>query len=172
MICAIAILDEAARERLAQLARLTERFGIPARNIHGHITLATYVGEHESRFVSSCKESLPAHEKFSVWYDRIEIWGPPEIIVAAPRKDHGIAAIQKEISRGWEQDLNEWTKADVWQPHTTLVTDPQADYPAIAEAMGDKFEPFSAMVDRIEFSRVYEQGYEIVDCVELMGEST
>lgn len=167
MLCAIAILDEAARERLAQLAQLTERFGIPPRNIHGHITLATYVGENESGFVSSCKKRLSAHEKFSVWYDRIEIWGPPEIIVAAPRKDHGIAAIQKEISRRWEQYLNEWTKADVWQPHTTLVTNPQADFQAILETMREMFEPFAAMVERIEFSRVYEQGYEIVDCVEL-----
>ncbi len=166
MLCAIATLDEAARERLAQLAKLTERFGISPRNIHGHITLATYVGENESGFVSSCKKRLSAHEKFSVWYDRIEIWGPQEFIVAAPRKDAGIATIQKEIAGKWEQDLNEWTKADVWQPHTTLVTNPQADYPAIAEVMREEFEPFAAMVDRIEFSRVYEQGYEIVDCVE------
>lgn len=167
MVCAIAIIDKGAREQLAELANRTERFGISPRNIHGHITLATYVGKNESGFVSSCKECLSAHDKFSVCYEKIEIWGPPEIIVAAPRKDNVIAAIQEEIFRNWAQDLNEWTQADVWKPHTTLVTNPQADFQAIAEAMREKFEPFVARIDRIEFSRVYETGYEIIDCVEL-----
>ncbi len=167
MVCAIAIIDADAREQLAELAKLTERFGITPRNIHGHITLATYIGNNESGFVSSCKESLSAHNKFSVCYEKIEIWGPPDFIVAAPPKDNVIVAIQEEITRNWTQDLNEWTQADVWQPHTTLVTNPQADFQAIAKVMQEKFKPFAARIDRIEFSRVYETGYEIIDCVEL-----
>lgn len=167
MVCAIATIDVDARKHLAELAKLTERFGITPRNIHGHITLATYVSKNESGFVSSCKECLSVHDKFFVCYEKIEIWGPPEIIVAVPRKDDVIAAIQEEISRNWAQDLNEWTQADTWQPHTTLVTNPQADFQAIAEAMQEKFEPFVARIGRIEFSRVYETGYEIIDSVEL-----
>ncbi len=150
-----------------KLAKLTEHFGIPPRTVYGHITLATYIGNDEGRFISSCKASLSGHERFSICYDKIEVWGPSTIIVAVPRKENAIEAIQKEISKGWAADLNEWTQEGIWQPHTTLVTNPQADFYAIAKAMQDKFEPFVAQVDRVEFSRVYEKGYEKIDCIEL-----
>lgn len=167
MVCAIAIIDANSRARLAELAGLSERFGIPKRNVHGHITLATYIAGNEREFVLSCKESLSVHKRFSVRYDSIEIWSPPAFIVAVPRKENDIAVIQKKISDHWSQDLNEWTQNDVWRPHTTLVTNPQADFHSILEAMRERFEPFVAEVDRIEFSRVYENAYEIIDSVKL-----
>ncbi len=167
MVCAIAMIDANSRARLAELAGLSERFGIPKRNVHGHITLATYIGNNEREFVLSCKASLSVHKKFYVRYDSIEIWSPPAFIVAVPRKENSIAVIQKKMCDSWSQDLNEWTQNDVWRPHTTLVTNPQADFPAILEAMQEKFEPFVAEVDRIEFSRVCENGYEIIDSVKL-----
>lgn len=167
MLCAIAKIDSGSRDRLVELAKLTQAFGIPPRNVHGHITLATYTGDDEDGFMSSCKAVLSGYEKFSVCYDKIEVWNPSTIIVAVPRKEGAIAAVQKEISRGWAADLDKWTQEDVWQPHTTLVVNPQADFNAIAEAMQGIFEPFSARVNEIEFSRVYEDGYEVVDCVEL-----
>lgn len=167
MLCAIAKIDSGSRDRLVELAKLTQAFGIPPRNVHGHITLATYTGDDEDGFMSSCKAVLSGYEKFSVCYDKIEVWNPSTIIVAVPRKEGTIAAVQKEISRGWAADLDKWTQEDVWQPHTTLVVNPQADFNAIAEAMQGIFEPFSARVNEIEFSRVYEDGYEVVDCVEL-----
>lgn len=168
MLCAIAKIDPASSERLVTLAKLTEGFGIPPRNVHGHITLATYTGDDEERFISSCKTVLSGYGKFSVCYDKIEVWSPSTIIVAVPRKEGEIAAIQREISRGWAADLDKWTQGDVWQPHTTLVVNPQADFNAVAEAMQGVFEPFAAQVDKIEFSRVYEDGYEIVDFIELL----
>lgn len=168
MLCAIAKIDSGSRDRLVKLAKLTEAFGIPPRNVHGHITLATYTGNEEDRFISSCKAVLFGYEKFSVCYDKIEVWHPSTIIVAVPRKEGAIAAIQKEISRGWTADLDKWTQENAWQPHTTLVVNPQADFKAIAEAMQGIFEPFAAQVDKIEFSRVYEDGYEIVDFIELL----
>lgn len=167
MLCAIAKIDSGSRDRLVELAKLTQAFGIPPRNVHGHITLATYTGDDEDGFMSSCKAVLSGYEKFSVCYDKIEVWNPSTIIVAVPRKEGAIAAVQKEISRGWAADLDKWTQEDVWQPHTTLVVNPQADFNAIAQAMQGIFEPFSARINEIEFSRVYEDGYEVVDCVEL-----
>ena len=113
MLCAIAKIDSGSRDRLVELAKLTQAFGIPPRNVHGHITLATYTGDDEDGFMSSCKAVLSGYEKFSVCYDKIEVWNPSTIIVAVPRKEGTIAAVQKEISRGWAADLDKWTQEDV-----------------------------------------------------------
>ncbi len=75
--------------------------------------------------------------------------------------------IQKEIAGRWSAYLNEWTQENVWNPHTSLLYVQGADLSAVAEAMREMFEPFTAQVDRIEFSRVYEHGYEIIDAFEL-----
>ena len=157
MICAIAKIDPASTERLAKLRRMANDFGIFPRELHGHITLAAYTGEDEAGFIASCKTILSGYQKFAVHYEKVEIWASvpePEIIVAAPRREPVMAAMQKEIARAWAADLNEWTQVDIWRPHTTLLYAPGADLPAIAAAMQEKFEPFTAQVDRIEFSQV------------------
>ncbi len=167
MLCAIAKIDSDARERLVKLQMISERFGIPPRNLYGHITLAAYIGNDEGGFISSCKANLSGYKKFSVFYNRIEALASTSIIAAVPRTEETVAAIRRGISGSWSEDLNEWTRAGVWRAHTTLVYDPQADLYAIAAAMREAFEPFGAQVDRIEFSRVYEKGYEIIDFIEL-----
>lgn len=168
MLCAIAKIDSAARERLAALAKLTNGYGILPRNVYGHVTLATYIGNDKDQFISSCKEILSGFGKFCICYDKLEVLASTSIIVAVPRTEKTMDAIQKGISRRWAADLNEWTQADVWQAHTTLVYSDQADLYTIAKAMQEKFEPFTAQVDRIEFSRVYEGGYETIDFFELL----
>ena len=175
MLCAIAIIDPAATERLTKLRQIAERFGIPPRDVHGHVTLATYIGDDEEAFISTCKAILSGYEKFPVYYDKVEIWpsesGAKSFIVAAPRKEHTIVSIQREIARSWPADLNEWTREDMWSPHTSLLYVHEADLSAVAEAMQREFEPFVTQADRIEFSRVYENegkfSYEIVGFIEL-----
>lgn len=158
MLCAIAKIDPASTERLAKLRRMANDFSIFPRELHGHITLATYTGEDEAGFIASCKAILSGYQKFTVRYEKVEIWVSvpvsESIIVAAPRREPVMAAIQKEFARAWAADLNEWTQVDVWRPHTTLLYAPGADLAAIAAAMQQEFEPFSAQVDRIEFSQV------------------
>ena len=171
MLCAIVIIDSAATERLVKLEQTAERFGIPPQDVHGHVTLATYVGDDEDAFISSCKSILSDYRKFPVYYDAIEAWvcksGMKSLIVAAPRKEPVIVAIQREISRSWSADLNDWTREERWRPHTSLLYVQGADLSPVAEAMQEEFEPFVTQADRIEFSRVLENGYEVVDFVEL-----
>lgn len=175
MLCAIAKVDPAARERLLKLEQIPERFGFPPREVYGHITLATYVGDDEAGFIASCKGILSGHRKFSVSYEKVEAWvsafGMRSLVVAVPRKEPAMVAIQKEISGKWSEHLNEWTQEDVWSPHTALLYIPGTDLDAVAEAMQEEFEPFAAQIDRIEFSRVHENEgkstYEIVDFIEL-----
>ena len=175
MLCAIIIIDADAADRLLKVERIAERFGCPPKHVHGHITLATYTGDDEEGFISSCKTILSGFGKFPVYYDKVEAWesmsGVKTFIVAVPRKEHTIVALQKEISKGWSADLNEWTREDAWNPHTSLVHVPGTDLSDVAEAMQAEFEPFAAQIDRIEFTRVYENegkwSYEIADFVEL-----
>lgn len=175
MLCVIAIIDSAATERLTKLRRTAERFGIPPRIVHGHITLASYIGADEEGFAASCKAILSGYGKFPVYYDKIETWastsGVKSLIVAVPRREPVLAALQKEISGGWTADLNRWTKEDAWNPHTSLLYVPGTDLSAAAGAMGREFEPFAAQVDRIELTHVYENegksSIEIIDFIEL-----
>ena len=173
MLCAIAIIDPSATERLVKLQQISKRFGIPPRNVHGHITLATYIGDEEDRFISSCKTILSDYKKLSICYEKIEVFASSSVIVAVPRIGPDMAAIQKEISRRWAADLNEWTQGNVWHAHTTLVNDPKADLCTvaelctIAEAIQEQFEPFAAQIGKIEFSRVSKNGCEVIDSIEL-----
>ncbi len=167
MLCVIAKIDAEARERLVKLLKILERFDIPSRDVYGHITLATYIGKDENGFISSCKAILSEYKKFSIRYDTIEVFASTSMIAAVPRVEKNLAVIQKEISGRWAADLNKWTQEGAWQAHTTLVYNPQADLQAIAEAMREGFEPFAAQIDRLEFSRVCEKGYKIVDFIEL-----
>ena len=158
MLCAIAIIDTSATERLRKLRRAAERFGAPPKNTHGHITLATYIGNDEDSFISSCKTLLSCYQKFCVHYDKVTIFDASAVIVAIPRREDPLAAMQKDIARRWAADLNQWTQEDTWRPHTSLLYSRQLDLPVILKAMQDEFVPFTAQVDRIEFTHVYEDG--------------
>ena len=96
MLCAVAKLDPASTERLAKLRRMANQFGVFPKELHGHITLATYTGEDEAAFIASCKAILSGYEKFAVRYDKVDIWvSVPEsesIIVAVPRRETAMAA--------------------------------------------------------------------------------
>lgn len=159
MIFAIADIDPASAQRLTALRQLVAPFGIPPRAVHGHISLAAYTGGDEDGFVSTCRRILSRYGAFCVRYEGIEIFASTCAIVAAPQKEGPLDAIQRDIARAFPSELNQWTRREAWQPHTTLAYHPQADLAAIAQAMRTEFVPFSARVDRIEFSRVDEESH-------------
>lgn len=167
MLCVIAKIDSASRERLAGIQHIAEEFGIPVREPYGHITLATYIGDEEEAFVASCRACLPCRKAFPVRYDQIEVLDASSIIVASARKEADLAAIHGEIERRWAPRLNHWTQGEAWYPHTTLLYRPQTDLYAIAAVMRQAFAPFDAWVERIEFSRVHEGVYKILDGIDL-----
>ena len=80
--------------------------------------------------------------------------------VPAPRRTYRVleeACIGCSLcARACPAGLNKWTREDTWKPHTSLLYVPGADLSPVAEAMRQAFEPFVTQVDRIEFSRVYE----------------
>ena len=167
MLCVIAIIDKNSRDQLLKVQSIGEKFGIPPRHLHGHITLATYLGSEEDAFISSCKETLSKYRTCTVRYEKIQILSATSIIVATPSRDSTLTDMQKGISDHWHEEMDHWTRADVWEPHTTLVHKPGFDLEPAAKAMQKIFKPFSAMIDRVEFSRVCENGYEILETVPL-----
>ena len=168
MLCAIAKIDLRSREKLLALQQLTKRFGITVSDLYGHITLATYIGEDDDAFISSCKGIASSYAAFSVYYEKIEVLSATSIIVASPRNEHALFHIHDAIATQWETFLDPWTTNDFWHPHTTLIFNPQIDLQVIAEAMRKKFIPFLAQVTKIEFSQVTDNGYNIVDYIDLL----
>jgi hypothetical protein len=147
MLCAIARIDTQSREKLSALQQAAERFGITVHKIYGHITLATYMGEDDRAFIASCKEILSACTPFSVYYEKVEVLSATSIIVASPRKENALLDMHHAIAAQWGHSLDHWTNNDHWQPHTTLVYDPQIDLQVLAEAMQKGIHSFFRLCD-------------------------
>ena len=167
MLCVIARIDPGARERLAALRRTGETWDSRTGELYGHITLATYVGDAEDRFIASCRELLSGCRTFSVRYGRIELLPATSILVATLEKEGTLLALHDAIAEKWSGSLDRWTGDERWKPHTTLLYNPDGDLAAAEAVLRKGFSPFTARVERIEFSRVEEAGYTIVDHVDL-----
>ena len=167
MLCVIAKIDDAGRQRLDALCKIAAEFGLPPRPLHGHITLISYLGQDEAAFIARCKAALRSQGAFSVRYEGVGILSPTPSIAALPCKTPELAAVHAHLIEAWPCDLSQWSLREIWRPHTTLFHDETADLPPIAARMQAAFTPFTAEVARIEFSRVTDSGYEIIDAFEL-----
>ena len=167
MLCVIAKLDDQATDKLIEIQKTVFPAGEVRKKLYGHITLATYLGEDEQRFVRSCKSFLKDLSAFDIVYEKIEVLEESSIIVAAPAKSEPLIFMHHRIAERYGEALDAWTKGDRWYPHTTLVFGPQLDLHGICHRMRDSFSPFAARIGRIEFSRVLANAYEIVDSLDL-----
>lgn len=167
MLCVIAKIDDESTRKLADLQSAAKDFGLPPRILYGHITLSAFVGSEEAAYMAFCKTVLRDVGAFSVFYEQVEVLYETSIIVASPRKRGALENIQAKLTAGWEEKLDIWTKPDVWRPHTTLLYKPDAGLYAICERMTAVFHPFPAKIERIEFSKVTENGYRILDSIPL-----
>ena len=166
MLCVIAKLNEEATEKLMSI-RMAALSDAALKPLHGHITVAAYTGDRQAEFIQFCKSQIAGISSFPVRYDRIETLEDTSIIVASPEKSGALEALHRRIAEAYNDSLNPWTQADRWYPHTTLLYEPNLDLHRICGELSGYFTPFSAQISRIEFSRVLESGYEIIDCVEL-----
>ena len=167
MLCVIAKLDDAATKMLAAVREIAYGEQKIGRQLYGHITVATYISDDETGFINTCKgylEDLPA---FDIIYDKLEVLDETSIIVAVPGKTEALELLYQRIADTFNDALDQWTKRGAWYPHTTLYYDPEADLGAIRDRMAEQFVPVTAHIGAIEFSRVLESGYEIVDRVDL-----
>lgn len=166
MLCVIAKLDEDAAERLRAMQRAALSDVAVWKPLYGHITVATYIGECEAAFIRSCRAMLADVSAFTARYERIAVLEETSTLAAIARSA-ALEAMQRRIEAVHGDSLNQWTRADRFLPHTTLYYAPGADLSTRRSALDALFTPFTARISRIEFSRVYETGYQIVDRVAL-----
>ena len=167
MLCVIAKLDKRSTEKLTaiQKAAAPDADGKP---LHGHITLAAYMGEDEAGFMAFCAALLKDVSRFSVKYTHLAVLEETSIVAALPEKTGVLSALHRRIAEVYGGSLDQWTCLDeTWLPHTTLLYDPKADLQKLCGKMAAAFAPFTAGVVGIEFSRVTPSGYEILGRADL-----
>lgn len=167
MLCIIAKIDADSRQRLNTIRRCAEQYGAAPKNLHGHITLASYLNADDNFLISECKKILKGRRPFCVRYDKIEIFFASSIIAAAPCKNETLCSVHDSLVSIYPDLLDKWTRNPVWQPHTTLVYMPDCDLRPVAQTMQAVFVPFTARIETIEFSKEVDAGYEIIDAVQL-----
>ena len=167
MLCVIAKLDDRSTGKLETLRRAAVPDAAARRPLHGHITIASYLGDDESRFHHFCKEMMDGMRSFTVAYETVEVLEETSIIVATPSKTGVLDSLHQAIAVQYNDGLDQWTGLDRWYPHTTLLYSPELDLHTICRKMMKDFVPFPADICRVEFSYVLKDGYEIVDSIDL-----
>ena len=167
MLCVIAKLDGEATERLRSLQRLAGSRARAPFPIYGHITLAVYLPEDDEGFMRSCTGLIRGRRAFTVCYGKIDVLRETSVIAAIPSVPEEMRDLHDRIVRDYAPSLDQWTGGERWYPHTTLLHDPDADLDAIRRDMERELRPFDAVIRRIEFSRVLDTGYAIIDTVDL-----
>lgn len=167
LLCVIAKIDDVAREQLNELCQIVEEFDFPTRYLYGHITLVSYIGQNEVDFVEQCKAVLNGQGEFSVAYKCVECLPPTPSIVASPELSQELADIHSLLLSVAPYEMDSWSSNELWHPHTTLFYNTEANLHVILEQMKKCFVPFSAKVSRIEFSKVTDSGYKIIDYIEM-----
>lgn len=167
MLCVIAKIDDAAKARLDALCKVVEEFDLPARYLYGHVTLVTYLGQDEEKFIEECKAVLRGQAAFPIIYRCIELLTPTPSIVASPDMTQELCSVHEQLLSVMPSDLDAWSSRELWHPHTTLFYHREANLQAISERMKESFVPFHAKVSSIEFSKVTDSGYEIIDSIAL-----
>ena len=167
MLCVIAKLPDEASERLRMLrdtALPPERAGAP---LYGHITIATYLPEDDRSFAKACTEIIRRYSSFAVRYEKLGVLSRTSIVAALPSFSEEMVSLHSRIAGQFSGSLDRWTAGDDWQPHTTLLYDPEADLQALCREMQKNFVPFETRISRIEFSEVRKDGYTIRDVIGL-----
>ena len=170
MLCVIGKIDAGARETLYGVQSVVERFELKRRALYGHVTLATFVEGDEDELIKACKDAMAGEKSVEVQYQKITEFDETYIVVALVKKTNELAALQKKAVGDRDKWLDRWTHSADWTPHTTLVHQPGMELRALCDAMQERFQPFNGKIERIEFSRVTEGGYEIVDGFDLKDE--
>ena len=168
MLCVIAKLSPDVNDKLSRLretAMPQVHFSSP---LYAHITLATYLPEDTENFIAFCREIFRDVPSFTVRYEKLEVLSETSIIVATPSFSETLRSLHDRISSHFGEKLDCWTRGEAWYPHTTLVYNPAMDLNAICKEMQKHFIPFDASIEQIEFSRVEENGYTIVESVRLL----
>ena len=98
MLCVIAKLDKRSTEKLTaiQKAAAPDADGKP---LHGHITLAAYIGEDEAGFMAFCAALLKDVSRFAVKYTHLAVLEETSIVAALAEKTGTLAALHRRFMK-------------------------------------------------------------------------
>ena len=167
MICVIAKLPPDAVERLSILKEAAVSKKPLMHSIYGHITIATYLPDDDAEFLQACSGIIRETPSFSVRYEKLEVLPETSIVVATPSKSTVLLDLHNRIAEKYSGSLDRWTCGNEWYPHTTLLYDPGADLNDLCRNMQQHFSPFEAWITQVEFSKVEETGYTILETIDL-----
>ena len=167
MLCVIATVVPEANRKLEQL-RENALPGVQfAPPLHAHITLATWLPEDADAFMDACTEMSRDIPSLTIRYEKVEVLAETSIIVATPSVPAALVSLHNRIVDHFVASLDQWTRGSAWYPHSTLLYSPSLDLDAVCAEMQKYFVPFEARIDAIEFSRVEEKGYTVLNRIPL-----
>lgn len=111
MLCVIAKLDKRSTEKLTAIQRAAAP-DADGKPLHGHITLAAYMGEDEAGFMAFCAALLKDVSRFAVNYTHLAVLEETSIVAALAEKTGTLAALHRRIAEVYGSSLNEWTGSD------------------------------------------------------------
>ena len=167
MICVIAKLPPDAVERLNILKKTAISERPPVHSLYGHITIAAYLPDDDAAFRQVCSGIIRETPSFSVRYEKLEALPETSIIVAVPSKPTVLLDLHNRIAEKYSSSMDRWTCGNEWYPHTTLIYNPDADLNDLCRKMQQRFSPFEARITRIEFSKIEETGFTILESIDL-----
>lgn len=167
MICVIAKLPPDAVERLNDLKEAAITKNSFVRSLYGHITIATYLPDDDAEFLQVCSGIIRETPSFTIRYEKLEVLPETSIVVATPSKSSVLLDLHNRIAEKYSSSMDRWTRGNEWYPHTTLLYDPDADLNDLCRNMQQHFSPFEARITQIEFSKVEETGYTILESIDL-----
>ena len=167
LICVIAKLPPNAVERLNILKESVRSERPATHSLYGHITIATYLPDDDAAFRQVCSGIIRETPSFSLRYEKLEVLSETSIVVAVPSKPTILLDLHNRIAEKFGSSMDRWTCGNEWYPHTTLIYDPDADLNALCRNMQQQFSPFEVSITQIEFSRVEETGYTILESIDL-----
>lgn len=149
MIYAIGKLNKSSRARLSWIQSFAASFGIVPRPIYGHITLCPVEGSA----IETHKAALAGTAPICANVESIAVL---DGAVGAVVSSEGLNSLRRKLGA-----------EDSWAPHVELLRDNMVNLSWVCTAMTEMFDPFTAIVDRIEFVRDTGRGFEVLDAVDL-----
>ncbi len=155
--CAIALLDDGAREKIISLQRALGR----TENFSAHITLAVYDNIDEDVLVDWTKQIVKTHKPFSFFYSSIGLMYRCNVF-ANPNTTLQLLQLYTDFHQRYDElcvDYNSM-KNGQWLQHTSIhYSYDVKEAKRIFCLAVDLFEPFKAEVVGIKVTKVLTSGY-------------
>lgn len=162
-VYAIWILDEKTNEKLDEIRKALELFGIEYSPIYGHITFASYVNVNIDEILEYTKKFVEGKKSFHI---NCSVLGflTTNCIACIPSTSGKLLEYYEEYHQEFDSYCNIWTSIDseLWLPHISLYYSESEDLGAIIGEMSKRFTQLKGKVVRMELSVVNENDFNII----------